>query len=75
MSDDPVFEEDNPEWTDNDFARAVPLERMPLELIAAFPKSAERLRNVQLPDEGSASSITMMVFSQSAGAVSARLAA
>jgi uncharacterized protein (DUF4415 family) len=33
-----IFDDDNPEWTDADFARARPLSDFP-ELAAAFPKS------------------------------------
>jgi uncharacterized protein (DUF4415 family) len=52
-----VFDDDNPEWTDEDFARARPAaEVLPPEVIAAFGKSrgrpakseAERKRNVSL---------------------------
>ncbi len=40
MSDQPpvVFDDDNPEWTEADFARARPIEDIP-QLAAAFPKS------------------------------------
>lgn len=52
-----VFDEDNPEWTEEDFARAKPAaEMLPPEVIAAFgrprgrpPKPEEsRKRNVSL---------------------------
>jgi uncharacterized protein (DUF4415 family) len=33
-----VFDDDNPEWTDEDFARARPISEFP-DLAAAFPKS------------------------------------
>lgn len=33
-----VFDDDNPEWTEEDFARARPISDFP-ELAAAFPKS------------------------------------
>ena len=33
-----VFDDDNPEWTEQDFARARPVSEFP-ELAAAFPKS------------------------------------
>jgi len=33
-----VFDDDNPEWTKQDFARARPIDDFP-ELAAAFPKS------------------------------------
>ncbi|MBV8685804.1 MAG: BrnA antitoxin family protein [Alphaproteobacteria bacterium] len=37
MSDKPVvFDEDNPEWTDEDFARARPASELPPRVAAAF---------------------------------------
>jgi uncharacterized protein (DUF4415 family) len=36
-----VFDDDNPEWTAEDFARARPIEDFP-ELMAAFPKARGR---------------------------------
>lgn len=33
-----IFDDDNPEWTEEDFARARPISDFP-ELAAAFPKS------------------------------------
>lgn len=36
-----IFDEDNPEWTREDFARARPLSDFP-ELAAAFPKARGR---------------------------------
>jgi len=37
MPDKPVvFDEDNPEWTDEDFARARPASELPPEMLAAF---------------------------------------
>ena len=39
MSDEPVvFDEDNPEWTEEDFARARPASELPPRLAAAFRK-------------------------------------
>lgn len=39
MSDKPVaFDEDNPEWTEEDFARARPASELPPRLAAAFRK-------------------------------------
>ena len=39
MSDKPVvFDEDNPEWTEEDFARARPASELPARLAAAFHK-------------------------------------
>jgi uncharacterized protein (DUF4415 family) len=37
-----VFDEDNPEWTDADFARAKGPEALPPEVLAAFPKTRAR---------------------------------
>ena len=36
-----IFDDDNPEWTEEDFARARPIEEFP-ELLAAFPKARGR---------------------------------
>ncbi len=36
-----VFDEDNPEWTEADFARARPISDFP-ELAAAFPNTKQR---------------------------------
>lgn len=38
-----VFDDDNPEWTEEDFARARPASELPSEMLAAFPKTAARL--------------------------------
>lgn len=39
MSDKPVvFDEDNPEWTEADFARARPASELPPRMLAAFRK-------------------------------------
>lgn len=49
MRDGIVFDEDNPEWTDETFARSVPVEELPPEQLAllldAFPKT--KLRGAQ----------------------------
>jgi uncharacterized protein (DUF4415 family) len=43
MSDKPViFDEDNPEWTEVDFARALRGDDIPEHIRAAFPKSRGR---------------------------------
>lgn len=34
-----VFDEDNPEWTEEDFARARPASELPPHIADAFPKS------------------------------------
>ena len=36
-----IFDDDNPEWTEEDFARAQPIEEF-TELLAAFPKMRGR---------------------------------
>lgn len=52
-----VFDEDNPEWTEADFARARPAsEVLPPEVLAAFGKP--RGRPVK-PDEARKQSVTM----------------
>lgn len=51
MSDKPIiFDDDNPEWTEADFAKARPISDFP-ELAAAFPNGRKRGR-----PEGSLSS-------------------
>jgi uncharacterized protein (DUF4415 family) len=40
--DEPVEDEDNPEWTENDFKRARPASELPKEVLAAFPKMRGR---------------------------------
>lgn len=42
-----VFDDDNPEWTEEDFARAIPASELPLEILAHFPKTMARLRGAQ----------------------------
>ena len=43
MSDKPVvFDEDNPEWTDDDFARALKGDEIPESIRAAFPRTRGR---------------------------------
>lgn len=46
--DDEIDDPDNPEWTEEDFARATPVEQLAPELqaaiLAAFPRTAARLR-------------------------------
>jgi uncharacterized protein (DUF4415 family) len=40
MSNKPVvFDDDNPEWTAEDFARARPASELPAAMLAAFPKA------------------------------------
>ncbi len=43
--DDVVFDDENPEWTEADFARAKGPESLPPEVLAAFPNT--RVRGVQ----------------------------
>ncbi len=47
--DEPVDDEDNPEWTDEDFKRARPASKLPKEVLAAFPKM--RGRPPKAPEE------------------------
>lgn len=37
--DDEIDDIDNPEWTAEDFARAVPASQLPADVLAAFPKT------------------------------------
>lgn len=37
-----VFDDDNPEWTEEDFARARPASELPAHILAAFPKTRGR---------------------------------
>ncbi|MDY0243143.1 MAG: BrnA antitoxin family protein [Rhodospirillaceae bacterium] len=39
MSHEPVFDKDNPEWTEEDFKRARPASELPPEILAAFPRT------------------------------------
>ena len=41
-TDEVVFDDENPEWTEADFARARPAEELPPEVLAAFPKTRVR---------------------------------
>jgi len=49
MSPEPdvVFDDDNPEWTDEDFARAQGPEFMTAAELAAFPRTAERVARMR----------------------------
>jgi uncharacterized protein (DUF4415 family) len=40
---EPVFDDDNPEWTEEDFARARAAGGLPPEVLAAFPRTVARL--------------------------------
>lgn len=44
LPDPDLDDPDNPEWTEEDFARAVGPEHLPPEVLAAFPRTAARLR-------------------------------
>lgn len=46
MSRKPI-DADNPEWTKGDFARAKGPESLPAHVLAAFPKTAARVRGPQ----------------------------
>ncbi|MBJ7443320.1 MAG: BrnA antitoxin family protein [Sphingobium sp.] len=39
-----IFDDENPEWTDEDFARAVPFDQAPAHIRAAFSKAGGRPR-------------------------------
>ena len=39
MSQKVVFDDDNPEWTEEDVARARPASELPPQILAAFPKT------------------------------------
>ena len=41
---EPIFDDENPEWTEEDFARALPPEFLPPEVLALFPNTVARLR-------------------------------
>lgn len=44
MSNKPVvFDDDNPEWTEEDFARARPAGELPPALLATFPNGRRRV--------------------------------
>jgi uncharacterized protein (DUF4415 family) len=45
--DEPIDDEDNPEWTEEDFARAVGPEALSDEELAAFPRTLRRVRGRQ----------------------------
>lgn len=47
MSRKPIVDPENPEWTKDDFARAKGAEELPAHVLAAFPKTATRLRGPQ----------------------------
>jgi uncharacterized protein (DUF4415 family) len=40
--DDAPFDDDNPEWTEEMFARARPPEELPPDVLAAFPRTRGR---------------------------------
>ncbi len=42
-----IIDEDNPEWTDEVFARARPASELPPEILAFFPKTLAKLRGEQ----------------------------
>lgn len=42
-----VFDDDNPEWTEEDFARALGPEHLPPEVLAHFPTTLARVRGLQ----------------------------
>lgn len=42
-----LFVDDNPEWTEEDFACARPASELPPEVLAHFPKTLARIRGLQ----------------------------
>lgn len=40
---EPLFDDENPEWTEEEFARAQPASELPPHFLRAFPKTAEAL--------------------------------
>jgi uncharacterized protein (DUF4415 family) len=36
---DPIIDDENPEWTEADFARATPASNLPADVLAAFPNT------------------------------------
>jgi len=42
MSRKIVFDDDNPEWTEQDFRTARPASELPPEILAAFPNTKQR---------------------------------
>ncbi|MES2097862.1 MAG: BrnA antitoxin family protein [Pseudomonadota bacterium] len=45
-----IFDDDNPEWTEEDFARALKPHEIPPEILAAFPKMRGRPTGSTKPD-------------------------
>lgn len=45
--DEIVIDDDNPEWTEEDFARALGPEHLPPEVLAHFPRTLARVRGLQ----------------------------
>ncbi len=71
MSDKPVvFDDDNPEWTEADFARAKPPTALPPHMLSAFPKTRAVDR-----DSDRRRSIDALVAGQRMGARLIQLAA
>ena len=44
--DEIVIDDDNPEWTEEDFARALGPEHLPPEVLAHFPRTLARVRGL-----------------------------
>ncbi len=42
-----VFDDENPEWTEEDFANALGPEHLPLEVLAHLPRTLARVRGLQ----------------------------
>jgi hypothetical protein len=53
MSSSNAPDPDNPVWTAEDFAKALPAEHLPSSFLSAFPKTLERLQRERLmPADG-----------------------
>lgn len=54
--DEPIDDDDNPEWTEEDFAKALPYEQLPEEIKQAFrrgPPPSSALRDgAAAPEDG-----------------------
>ena len=58
-NDDVMFDDDNPEWTEEDFARAVPMDQAPASIQAAFGKNRGRPKGSAKPDSKQAVSLRL----------------
>jgi uncharacterized protein (DUF4415 family) len=54
-----IFDDENPEWTEEDFARAKYFDEIPAHIRAAFPKSRGRPKGSAKPDSKQAVSLRL----------------